>query len=127
MPGLRGAGRYAPSPTGELHLGNLRTAVLAWLFARSDGRRFLLRIEDLDAGRVRPGVAEQQAADLAALGLDFDPPTLVQSARTDGLRRRAGRAGADARSSASAPAGRSPRRPARRTARCPATPAPAAT
>jgi glutamyl-tRNA synthetase len=57
--------------------------VLAWLFARSTGRRFLLRIEDLDAGRVRPGIAEQQTADLAALGLDFDPPTLVQSARTD--------------------------------------------
>ena len=83
MPGPRGAGRYAPSPTGELHLGNLRTAVLAWLFARSGGRRFLLRIEDLDAGRVRPGTAEQQTADLIALGLDFDPPTLVQSARAE--------------------------------------------
>jgi len=81
--GHRGAGRYAPSPTGELHLGNLRTAVLAWLFARSTGRRFLLRIEDLDAGRVRPGLAEQQTADLVALGLDFDPPTLVQSARAE--------------------------------------------
>ena len=83
MPGLRGAGRYAPSPTGELHLGNLRTAVLAWLFARSGDRRFLLRNEDLDSGRVRPGVAAQQAADLAALGLDFDPPTLVQSVRAE--------------------------------------------
>jgi glutamyl-tRNA synthetase len=81
--GQRGAGRYAPSPTGPLHLGNLRTAVLAWLFARSTGRRFLLRIEDLDAGRVRPGSAEQQVADLVALGLDFDPPTLVQSERTE--------------------------------------------
>jgi glutamyl-tRNA synthetase len=77
-----GAGRYAPSPTGELHLGNLRTAVLAWLFARSSGRRFLLRVEDLDAGRVRPGLAERQAADLAALGLTFDPPVVVQSGRT---------------------------------------------
>ena len=83
MAGHRGAGRYAPSPTGELHLGNLRTAVLAWLFARSSGRRFLLRIEDLDSGRVRPGLAERQTADLIALGLDFDPPTLVQSARVD--------------------------------------------
>ena len=45
-------GRYAPSPTGPLHLGNLRTALLAWLFARAAGSRFLLRIEDLDAGRV---------------------------------------------------------------------------
>jgi glutamyl-tRNA synthetase len=78
----RGAGRYAPSPTGELHLGNLRTAVLAWLFARSTGRRFLLRIEDLDAGRVRPGLAEQQLADLAALGIGFDGVPVVQSTRT---------------------------------------------
>lgn len=77
-----GAGRYAPSPTGDLHLGNLRTALLAWLFARSSGRRFLLRYEDLDASRVRPGVAERQRADLEALGLDFDPPVLVQSERS---------------------------------------------
>jgi glutamyl-tRNA synthetase len=76
-----GAGRYAPSPTGELHLGNLRTAVLAWLFARSTGRAFLLRIEDLDAGRVRPGLAEQQVRDLTALGLDFDGMPVVQSQR----------------------------------------------
>ena len=76
-----GAGRYAPSPTGELHLGNLRTALLAWLFARSTGRRFLLRIEDLDASRVRPGLAEQQLADLAALGITFDSEPVVQSER----------------------------------------------
>jgi glutamyl-tRNA synthetase len=76
-----GAGRYAPSPTGELHLGNLRTALLAWLFARSTGRRFLLRIEDLDAARVRPGIAEQQLADLAALGVTFDGKPVVQSQR----------------------------------------------
>ncbi|HWC27626.1 MAG TPA: tRNA glutamyl-Q(34) synthetase GluQRS [Solirubrobacteraceae bacterium] len=74
-------GRYAPSPTGTLHLGNLRTALLAWLFARSQGARFLLRIEDLDTGRVRPGVAEQQLADLAALGLDWDGPVVRQSER----------------------------------------------
>ncbi len=77
------AGRYAPSPTGELHLGNLRTAVLAWLFARSTGRGFLLRIEDLDQGRVRPGYPEQQARDLAALGITFDGEPVVQSARHD--------------------------------------------
>lgn len=76
-----GAGRYAPSPTGELHLGNLRTAVLAWLFARSTGRAFLLRIEDLDTSRVRPGLAEQQLRDLTALGLDFDGVPVVQSQR----------------------------------------------
>lgn len=76
-----GAGRYAPSPTGDLHLGNLRTGLLAWLFARSTGRRFLLRFEDLDSGRVRPGVADRQRADLESLGIDFDPPLLVQSER----------------------------------------------
>jgi len=79
---LARAGRYAPSPTGDLHLGNLRTALLAWLFARSSARRLLLRYEDLDASRVRPGVAERQRADLKALGLDFDPPILVQSERS---------------------------------------------
>ena len=76
-------GRYAPSPTGTLHLGNLRTALLAWLFARSQGARFLMRIDDLDRQRVRPGVAEQQLADLAALGLDWDGPVVRQSERMD--------------------------------------------
>jgi glutamyl-tRNA synthetase len=76
-----GGGRYAPSPTGELHLGNLRTALLAWLFARSSGRRFLLRIEDLDAARVRPGMADQQLADLTTLGITFDGEPVVQSQR----------------------------------------------
>jgi glutamyl-tRNA synthetase len=75
-------GRFAPSPTGVLHLGNLRTALLAWLFARSAGARFLVRIEDLDAGRVRPGFAEAQLADLAALGLDWDGEVVAQSARS---------------------------------------------
>jgi glutamyl-tRNA synthetase len=56
--------------------------VLAWLFARSTGRAFLLRIEDLDTGRVRPGLAEQQVADLTALGLDFDGVPMVQSQRS---------------------------------------------
>ena len=76
-----GVGRYAPSPTGDLHLGNLRTALLAWLFARSTSRRFLLRIEDLDSGRVRPGIAEQQLSDLTALGITFDGEPVVQSRR----------------------------------------------
>jgi glutamyl-tRNA synthetase len=74
-------GRFAPSPTGVLHLGNLRTALLAWLFARSAAARFVVRVEDLDAGRVRPGLAEAQLADLAALGLDWDGPVVAQSAR----------------------------------------------
>jgi glutamyl-tRNA synthetase len=74
-------GRFAPSPTGTLHLGNLRTALLAWLFARSAGSGFFVRMEDLDTGRVRPGAAEQQLADLAALGLDWDGEVEYQSAR----------------------------------------------
>jgi glutamyl-tRNA synthetase len=76
-------GRYAPSPTGDLHLGNLRTALLAWLFARSAGSAFLMRVEDLDTGRVRPGLAERQLADLAAIGLDWDPPVMTQSERLE--------------------------------------------
>jgi glutamyl-tRNA synthetase len=76
-------GRFAPSPTGVLHLGNLRTALLAWLFARSSGSSFVVRVEDLDVGRVRPGLASQQLADLAALGLDWDGPVWVQSERLD--------------------------------------------
>lgn len=74
-----GAGRFAPSPSGDLHLGNLRTAVLAWLFARSTQRRFLVRVEDLD--RVRPGAERSQLADLAAIGLDWDGEVVHQSRR----------------------------------------------
>ena len=74
-------GRFAPSPTGVLHLGNLRTAVLAWLFARSAGSSFLMRMEDLDTGRVRAGLAAQQLADLAAVGVDWDGPVVEQSSR----------------------------------------------
>ena len=87
-------GRYAPSPTGALHLGNLRTALLAWLFARSQHASFLVRIDDLDSSRVRPGVAEAQLADLASLGLDWDGPVVRQSERLE--RYRAAIAGLDA-------------------------------
>ena len=65
-----GTGRYAPSPSGDLHLGNLRTAILAWAMARRGGKSFYMRVEDLD--RVRPGAAERQLADLQAMGLDWD-------------------------------------------------------
>jgi len=65
-------GRYAPSPSGDLHLGNLRTALLAWLFARCAGGQFVLRIEDLDRPRVRPGALEGMLRDLRWLGLDWD-------------------------------------------------------
>jgi glutamyl-tRNA synthetase len=65
-------GRYAPSPTGTLHLGNLRTALLAWLSARAAGGGFILRVEDLDQPRVRPGALRRQLDDLRWLGLDWD-------------------------------------------------------
>jgi glutamyl-tRNA synthetase len=65
-------GRYAPSPTGDLHMGNLRTALLAWLFARSTHGQFILRVEDLDQPRIRPGATQKMLADLHWLNLDWD-------------------------------------------------------
>lgn len=73
------AGRFAPSPSGDLHVGNLRTALLAWLCARSTGRAFVMRVEDLD--RVKPGAEQRQLDDLATLGLDWDGPVVRQSER----------------------------------------------
>ncbi|MCU1375637.1 MAG: tRNA glutamyl-Q(34) synthetase GluQRS [Actinomycetia bacterium] len=75
-------GRFAPSPSGRLHLGNLRTALLAWLFARSAGSAFLLRMEDLDVGRTREEHYTTQLDDLAALGLDWDGEVVRQSTRS---------------------------------------------
>jgi glutamyl-queuosine tRNA(Asp) synthetase len=72
-------GRYAPSPTGDLHLGNALAAVVAWARARRAGGACRLRMEDLDLPRVVPGAAARIEADLATLGLAFDGPTLVQS------------------------------------------------
>lgn len=76
-------GRFAPSPSGVLHLGNLRTALGAWLLARSAGSGFLLRIEDLDPDRSRHEHEISQLADLHMLGLDFDGDLVRQSERTD--------------------------------------------
>jgi glutamyl-tRNA synthetase len=76
-------GRFAPSPTGTLHVGNLRTGLLAWLFARSAGSRFLVRMEDLDSGRVRPGTDAEQLRDLATIGIDWDGEVVYQSSRLD--------------------------------------------
>ncbi|WPF66281.1 MULTISPECIES: tRNA glutamyl-Q(34) synthetase GluQRS [unclassified Corynebacterium] len=77
-----GAGRYAPSPSGDLHFGNLRTAVLAWLLARRTGRRFYLRVEDIDTQRSSAESARRQIEDLVALGLDFDGDPTYQSDNT---------------------------------------------
>lgn len=74
-------GRFAPSPTGPLHLGSLRTALVAWLFARSRGARFLVRVEDLDPQRSRREWERSQLDDLAALGIDWDGPVVRQSER----------------------------------------------
>lgn len=79
---LTAAGRFAPSPSADLHIGNLRTAVLAWLFARSTGRRFLVRVEDLD-DRTFPEIGERQVADLAAIGLTWDAPVEWQTSHED--------------------------------------------
>jgi glutamyl-tRNA synthetase len=76
--GATGAGRFAPSPSADLHIGNLRTAVLAWLFARSTGRRFLMRVDDLD-DRTRADVGHRQLEDLAAIGLTWDEDVHWQS------------------------------------------------
>lgn len=76
------AGRFAPSPSADLHVGNVRTAVLAWLFARSTGRRFLVRVEDLD-DRTFDDVAERQLRDLAAVGLTWDEPPEFQSSHEE--------------------------------------------
>lgn len=65
------AGRFAPSPSADLHIGNLRTAILAWLFARSTGRQFLMRVDDLD-DRTFTDVGQRQLDDLAAIGLTWD-------------------------------------------------------
>jgi len=79
-------GRFAPSPTGPLHLGNLRTALVAWLFARSSSGRFLVRMEDLDLVTADPAHEAQQLGDLAALGLDWDGEVVRQSDRFDRYR-----------------------------------------
>jgi glutamyl-tRNA synthetase len=76
-----GAGRFAPSPSADLHIGNLRTAALAWLFARSTARHFLVRVEDLD-DRTSADTAARQVADLAAIGVTWDEPLEYQHQHT---------------------------------------------
>jgi glutamyl-tRNA synthetase len=76
-------GRFAPSPTGPLHLGNAWAALLGWLWARKEGGEFALRIEDLDAARCRPEFVDLLRRDLDWLGLTFDGPVVFQSARAE--------------------------------------------
>ena len=119
-------GRFAPSPTGELHLGNLRTALVAWLAARSSGRGFVVRMEDLDRVTSSEQHEQRQLADLAAIGLDWDGAVLRQSDRFDIYRAAIDRLVAvglvypcfctrrEIRAEIDAAAARAPRAPARR-------------
>ncbi|MEB3332867.1 MAG: tRNA glutamyl-Q(34) synthetase GluQRS [Synechococcaceae cyanobacterium] len=74
-------GRFAPSPSGALHCGNLRTALLGWLEARLAGGEWLLRLDDLDTPRNRSGAEQEILADLRWLGLSWDGPAVRQSTR----------------------------------------------
>lgn len=74
-------GRLAPSPTGAQHVGNARTYLIAWLSARSQGGRVILRMEDIDSPRIKPGAAEAAIEDLRWLGLDWDGSPIVQTQR----------------------------------------------
>ena len=76
-------GRFAPSPTGPLHVGNLRTAVIAWLCARQQDGELLLRFEDLDRMNSKPEHEARQVSELAELGITFGPNVIRQSERFD--------------------------------------------
>lgn len=82
-PTPRYVGRFAPSPTGPLHLGSLLAALGSWLLARHSGGDWLIRVEDLDPPREVPGAAEHQIRTLAAFGLESDRPVLRQSERSE--------------------------------------------
>ena len=84
--GLKANGRYAPSPTATLHLGNLRTALVAYLAAKAQGAQFLLRIEDMDEVACRPEHAQSAISDLQKLGLQFDGEIMWQSQRRESYR-----------------------------------------
>jgi len=78
--------RFAPSPTGHLHLGHAHSALFGWRAAREAGGRFLLRIEDIDPGRCRPEFERDLMEDLAWLGLDWETPVRRQSDHLDDYR-----------------------------------------
>jgi len=79
-------GRFAPSPTGTLHLGNLRTALASWLSIKSQGGRWIIRMEDVDGPRCHRGLGDQQLRDLAAMGMESDAPVMWQSDRSPSYR-----------------------------------------
>ena len=81
-------GRFAPSPSGRMHLGNVFSALLAWLSVRAAGGKMVLRIEDLDPDRCRPEYAAQLREDLLWLGLDWDEAADAAESEKRGLCRR---------------------------------------
>ena len=83
MPDTQVVTRFAPSPTGFLHIGGARTALFNWLFARGNGGKFLLRIEDTDRARSTPEATEAILKGMEWLGLDYDGEAVSQASRTD--------------------------------------------
>ncbi len=81
MTGQKERGRFAPSPTGRMHLGNIYSALLSWLSVKSKGGEWLLRIEDIDPGRSHQEYADQLMRDLEWLGLCWDGTPVYQSRR----------------------------------------------
>ena len=75
--------RFAPSPTGQVHIGNMRAAIFNWLYARHHGGQFLLRIEDTDRERSTPEAIQSVLDAMAWLGMDVDEEPMYQSARAD--------------------------------------------
>ena len=80
-------GRFAPSPTGRMHAGNVFAALTAWLVAKSQGGRIVLRIEDLDAERSKPVYIDAVQRDFEALGLTWDEGPYFQHDRTEEIGR----------------------------------------
>src|SRR5512137_251066 len=74
--------RFAPSPTGQVHIGNIRAAIFNWLYARHEGGQFLLRIEDTDRERSTPEAVQAVLNAMCWLSLTFDEEPLYQSSRT---------------------------------------------
>ena len=75
--------RFAPSPTGQVHIGNIRVAIFNWLFARHEGGKFLLRVEDTDRERSNAHAVEALMHAMEWLKLDVDEPPMYQSQRTE--------------------------------------------
>ena len=75
--------RFAPSPTGFLHVGSARTALFNWLYARATGGTYILRVEDTDQERNRPELTQQLLGELEWLGLDWDEGPVFQSEKLE--------------------------------------------